>query len=491
VNTRPLVCVTVTAPTTAELRRRRDQAAETADLIELRLDSVADPDVAGALAGRTRPVIVTCRPAWEGGAFDGPEEERRRLLGQALICGAEYVDVEWRAGFDEIVGGGRRIVLSFHDFDGVPADLSARVRAMRATGAEIVKVAVQAKRLTDCLPLLDLGAEAGGDGGVVLIAMGERGLASRVLAGRFGSVWTYAGCVAGVGQLAPRTLLDEYRFRSIGNATAVYGVAGLPVAHSVSPAMHNAAFRSVGCDAVYLPLPAADADDFVGFAKAFGLRGASVTIPFKVAMLDRVDEVDPVARRIGALNTICVDRRRWVGRNSDVSGFLHPLESLGVALEGRRAAVLGAGGSARAVAIALADSGARVSVHARRPESAEAVATLAAGRAEPWPPVPGSWDLLVNCTPVGMHPRVSDTPLPAAALTGDTVYDLVYNPGETRLLREAAAAGCRAIGGLDMLVAQAQAQFEWWTGTRPDAVVMKAAAMQRLAEFTADETHVA
>src|SRR5207249_10602401 len=145
---KPLLCVTVTAPTMAELRRQRDEVVD-ADLIELRLDSVSDPDVAGALAGRRRPVIVTCRPEWEGGRFKGAEEDRRRLLGEAQMLGAEYVDIEWRAHFDDLVSksGGRRVVLSYHDFDGVPADLAGLVQAMRSTGAEVVKVAVSTRKL--------------------------------------------------------------------------------------------------------------------------------------------------------------------------------------------------------------------------------------------------------------------------------------------------------------------------------------------------------
>src|SRR5712692_10746434 len=156
---RPLLVETVTAPTTAELRRRRDEVSE-ADLVELRLDSVRDPSVAGALAGRRRPVIVTCRPTWEGGHFTGSEEERRRLLTEAFVLGAEYIDVEWRAQFDDLVSraGGRRIVLSSHDFDTVPTDLASRAHAMRSTGAEIVKLAIRTTRLRDCVPLLELGS---------------------------------------------------------------------------------------------------------------------------------------------------------------------------------------------------------------------------------------------------------------------------------------------------------------------------------------------
>ena len=487
-----VLCVTVTASTTAELRRKRDEVTG-ADLVELRLDTVSDPDVAGALAGRHLPAIVTCRPTWEGGEFRGSEDERRSILRQAAARGAEYVDVEWRANFTDIIEEtrGRRIVLSMHDFDGVPADLAARAAAMRATGVEIIKLAVQTTRLSDCLPLLELGSKIGRDG-AVLIGMGECGLASRVLAARFGSRWTYAGGQAHVGQLTLREFLDLYRFRSITAATAVYGLVGSPVTHSVSPAMHNAAFGSVGLDAVYLPLPAGDADDFVAFGRAIGLRGASVTIPYKVALRERVDEVDAVACRVGAINTIRETDGRWIGRNTDAAAFLRPLRER-VPLNGARVAVLGAGGSARAVLAALGGSGATVTVHARTRARAEEIATPAAAAVGALPPPAGSWDLLVNCTPVGMFPNVDATPVEAAALSGPSgrhVYDLVYNPETTRLLREAAAAGCDTIGGLEMLVGQAVEQFEWWTGLKAPADVMRQAASRRLAEFTRNENHV-
>lgn len=490
VTTTPRLCVTITAPTTAELRRQRDLVEE-ADLVELRLDSVSDPDVDGALAGRTRPVILTCRARWEGGGFSGSEEERRSLLRRALECGAEFVDVEWRAGFDDLVAEyGPRVVLSSHDFDGVPADLAGRARAMRTTGAGVVKIAVKAGRLSDCLTLLDLSRTFGADERSVLIAMGDAGLPTRLLAQRFGSAWTYAGGVRDVGQITAGRLLHQFRFRTVDASTAIYGLAGLPIGHSVSPEMHNAAFAAAGINAVYLPLPAADADDFVAFAKAFGMRGASVTIPYKVSLFDRVRQVDELARRVGALNTLRMDGEAWSARNTDVAGFLQPLHDRGVPLRGRRASILGAGGSARAVAIALASEGAHVTVHARDPHRADAVASLVGGSVGPYPPSAGSWDLLVNCTPVGMEPRTDVSPVPHSAFDRGLVYDLIYNPSITRLLRDAATAGCDTIGGLEMLVAQAQEQFEWWTGVKPPAGVMRAAAIRRLSEFNANENHV-
>jgi shikimate dehydrogenase len=227
--------------------------------------------------------------------------------------------------------------------------------------------------------------------------------------------------------------------------------------------MHNAAFGSVGLDAVYLPFPAVDAEDFVAFGRALGVRGVSVTIPYKVALRPHVNEVDAVACRVGAINTIRAANGRWIGSNTDAAGFLRPLHER-VTLAGARVAVLGAGGAARAVLAALEGSGATVTVYSRSHARAEEIATPIAATAGVFPPAAGSWDLLVNCTPVGMFPNVAATPVDAAALEGPAgrfVYDLVYNPEATMLLREAAAAGCATIGGLQMLVGQAVEQFEF------------------------------
>jgi shikimate dehydrogenase len=319
--------------------------------------------------------------------------------------------------------------------------------------------------------------------------MGPHGVATRVLASRFGSAWTYAGALDRVGQLDARTMLEVYRFKSLSETTDVYGVIGGSVSHSASPAMHNAAFRALHMDAVYLPLPSPDADDVLTFGRRIGLKGASVTIPHKVSLFDRVDEVYAVARRIGAINTIRIVDGRWLGGNTDAQGFLETLQGR-VPLRGLRASVLGAGGAARAVVVALASSGCAVTLHARRDEQARELAILTPAAVGPWPPEPGSWDLLINCTPIGMFPDVEATPIPADQLTGRYVYDLVYNPTQTRLIRDAARAGCQTIGGLDMLVAQAHEQFQWWTGSKAPAGVMREAASRRLADFTRNEHYV-
>jgi 3-dehydroquinate dehydratase/shikimate dehydrogenase len=529
----PLLCDVIAAPTMAELRARRtavEQAGPAggagADLIELRLDTVDRPDVAGALEGRRRPVLVTCRATWEGGHFKGSEEERQRILREALDAGAEYVDIEWKAqGVDRWLRpkDRPRVVVSFHDFERMPADLAGVVREMRATGSGVVKVAARSNALRDLLPLLEAGrahAASGADAiaaagqRLVLIAMGMTGVASRILAAHFGSCWTYAGSAVAPGQIDASRLLDEFHFRSITPRTQVYAVVGQPIAHSISPAMHNAAFAAEGIDAVYIPCEAADIDDFFALAEALPIAGSSVTAPFKLDAYQRSEAMDDDVKQVGAANTLrrAANGSGWESRNTDVAGFMAPLHAR-LTLRGAHAAILGTGGAARAVAVGLGAAGAIVTVHARNTTAGAEVAALANGSVRAWggpadslglagggetagADDAASWDLLVNTTPIGTFPAVMDTPVeslarvPAGHLKGRVAYDLVYNPRPTRLLREAAAAGCATLDGLDMLVEQAARQFEWWTGRRPSTDVMRAAAERRLTEMAAeDSTH--
>ena len=472
-----LIVETIVADSMAELRSRRD--CETpADLVELRLDGVRDVDVAGALAGRRKPVIVTCRPAREGGRFEGGEEQRLSLLARAADLGAEYVDVEWQADRRGIHtrNGQTKLILSHHEFTGTPSDLADRARAMCGANADVVKIAVTPQRVADCVVLERSLRDAGPH---VAIAMGPLGQFTRLWPAWSGSLWTYGGTAA-PGQVSTRDLADTYRVRLTSASTQVYGVAGAPLGHSASPAMHNAAYAAIGRDAVYLPFETRCASEFFSLAAAVGLRGASVTIPLKQALLTSSVATDEIPVRIGALNTLRRGPSGWEGRNFDVAGFLAPLEERVVPLAGRRAVVLGAGGAARGVIWALTSQGARTEIAARRPEVARSLATIFGARSIEWPPEPG-WDLLVNTTPVGMWPQVDESPLPGSALAsaaGKVVYDLVYNPLETKLLRLAREAGATTIDGLEMLVGQACRQFEWWTSQPAPREVMAEAARE-------------
>lgn len=479
-----LLCETVTGRSMADLRAARDAAV--GDMVEVRLDGVEDLDVAGALQGRRKPVVVTCRPEWEGGRFTGAEEERHRILAAAMSLGAEFVDVEWASlrGIHEptcadIVAMDRsRVIVSSHDFEGVPADVEARAREMRAHGA-VIKVAVMPHALRETLPLLNIAR----DGDAVVVGMGDAGVPTRLLASRFGSRWSYAGNGVAPGQIPAERMLTQFRYRSVGSATRIFGVVSSTALHSFSPLMHNAAFAAAGIDAVYVPLQTTEFGDFNEFATALGVEGVSVTIPFKGDALLAAANADDLTRTVGAANTLRRAAGGWEATNTDVAGFLAPLEqAFGRPLAGARASVIGGGGSARAVVVALMSRGVRVSVHTRRREQAEAVTASVVNPAEAglyaevgtWP-VPEGWDLLVNCTPLGSPTMRDRSPLPGGPFGGRLVYDVTYGAGESRLLREAREAGCQTLDGLPMLVAQAERQYEWWIGRPPVPGVMRSA----------------
>jgi len=478
-----LICETVTGADMTELRRNRD-AAGRADIVELRLDGVRDVDVAGALEGRSRPVVVTCRPSWDGGRFTGSEETRLGWLADAVARGAEYVDVEHLADWQRVPRAeGTGLVLSFHDWHGVPADLADRVRAMRQARPAIVKVAVTAHRLADCIQIRAAGPA---EPGLVAIAMGKSGQITRTCPWLFGSCWTYAGRSA-PGQLPTHVLIDRYRVRAGSTSTALYGVAGWPLGHSASPAMHNAAFAATGLDAAYVPLEAESADEIDGAAAAFGVRGLSVTAPFKQRMFTRAVQADDRTIRLGAANTLQRGDGGWHARNFDVEGFVGPLQRRGLVLQGWRAVVLGAGGAARAVVLGLKEGGAMVAVSARNAARAQRVAQGLGAEAARWPPG-GRWDLAVNATPAGMWPDVDGVPLRPGRIDCAMAYDLVYNPPETAWLRGVRQAGGAVIGGLEMLVEQACRQFEWWTGQAAPRAVVEAAA-HRFVTVEVQESH--
>jgi 3-dehydroquinate dehydratase/shikimate dehydrogenase len=476
---RALLCETVTGDTHADLVAARDRAV-IGDMVEVRLDGVRDLDVAAALAGRTKPVVVTCRAAFEGGRFDGSEDERRAILGRALDLGAEFVDIEWQAGFADLVARDpARVVLSSHSFDGMPADLADRVRAMRAVGARTIKVAVATPRLRDLQRLAAIGAE----GNAIVIGMGETGVPSRLLASRFGSPWTYAGNGVAPGQIPAVTMIDTFRFRDVGPDTRIFGVVSGTAMHSLSPVMHNRAFAEAGIDAVYVPFQTDDFDDFLAFAQALNVEGASITIPFKLDALRAADRCEGVATEVGAANTLRRGAAGWEATNTDVDGFLAPLRAvIDEDPSGMRASVLGAGGSARAVAAGLRSLGMVVTLHARRAAQAREVASTLGCVAGAWPPQPYSWDVLVNTTPLGGAGKRDESPLPDGPFEGLLVYDLTYGPGESKLLRDAREQGCRVLDGLPMLAAQAERQFTWWTGRNPRKGAMESAARRALGD---------
>jgi 3-dehydroquinate dehydratase/shikimate dehydrogenase len=480
------ICVTLNEPDTDGALRRMAELAPVADLFEVRADLMASPDLAALRAQATRPLLLTCRAASQGGQMPDGDPARRATLVEALDLGFDYVDVEHDLLSSTIVAHdpGQRLVLSHHDLTGTPGDLEGLYDRMCAAGAAVVKIAVTPRTFADVGRLLALAERARDRGPVPLIAlgMGRLGLPTRLLGGRYGAPWTYAASAAGreaaPGQLSADVMAHLYRVREVSPRTRVYGVVGSDVSRSLSPALHNRAFADRGLDALFVPLSTGDLDSFWNALPLLDLSGFSVTRPYKGEVVPRLARVDDAARQMASVNTVMRTDGGWSGASTDGAGLVKPLLER-TTLAGRDVVILGAGGAARAAASALAAEGARVMMLARDPAraaEASAASGCASGPLSSLPDVP--WDVLVQATPVGQTPNEDDSLVPAELLRpGRIVFEMVYTPRETRLLREARAAGCVAIEGLEMLAAQGALQFEMWTGQDAPRQAMWSAAV--------------
>jgi 3-dehydroquinate dehydratase/shikimate dehydrogenase len=510
------VCVPVCVPDAGELDDAVARAAALADVIELRLDCLRDGQLEGALArlagivAKARlPFIITNRPAGQGGRRQLDAHERLdfwRMASDSLrdrdARARVYADVELdllespSAGRLRALLEGFGLICSHHDFERTPEDLGALYGRMARTGARVLKLAARARDVTDCAPLLGLVGRARRDGlEMIAVSMGEAGLLTRVLAPAFGAALTYGSLAptqaTAPGQLTARELRELYRVQRLDGETIVTGLVGSPVAHSLSPHMHNAAFAARDLNAVYVPFEVADAHAFVRrMARPrtreleWNLHGFSITAPHKSSIVEHLDWVEPLAAEVGAVNTVVVEGPGLRGYNTDARAALAPLEGL-LDLKGARAAVIGAGGAARALLWGLRERGARATVFARDPERARATAEAFGADVERSEGARfAGFDLVVNATPLGTRgAREGLTPADASQLRGARLaYDLVYNPASTRFIKEARAAGCETLGGLPMLVAQAAAQFELWTNEPAPLEVMLAAAERQLSE---------
>jgi 3-dehydroquinate dehydratase / shikimate dehydrogenase len=503
-----------------------------ADLVEFRIDTFTDdPHAITELVQRSAlPCIITCRPTWEGGAYDGDEQTRISLLEHAGLGPRKpvYIDLEllaWRKSanlrqkISLVVDDPDRprqtdtgLVLSSHDFSGRPSDLLRKVRDMAdAPLCRVVKVAWQARSLRDNLEAFELIRQQVKP--TIALCMGEYGLASRVLAKKFGALLTFASIDGETGTAPGQPTLSEikglYRWDRLDAGTRVFGVIGFPVGHSMSPPVHNAGFDAAGVNGVYLPMPIPPQyEHFKATVSSWlampGLHfgGASVTIPHKENLLrfveERGGEIEPLAERIGAANTLQVrEDGSLYACNTDYAAALDAvcdgLKIERAGLEGKRVAVVGAGGAARAVVAGFAHYGALVTVYNRTVQRAEALAEQFGADAAPLADLSTSRaDVYINCTPIGMHPQVDASPFDVDQIInhqpqiinpfgpGVVVFDTIYNPVRTNLLRAAADAGCATIPGTEMFVRQAAAQFKLWTGKGAPLGVFRDVLMEHL-----------
>ena len=458
-------------------------------LVELRLDYIqGNVQVKRLLHDRPCPVIATCRRAADGGRWEKSEEERLLVLRTAIVEGAEYVDLE-----DDIAAkvpryGATKRIVSHHDFHKTPPDLAGIHKRLAGMDADIVKIATMANHPIDNLRMLDLVRSSRIP--TVGVCMGDIGMPTRVLAGRAGAPFTFATFhddrVLAPGQIGWRQMRDLYRYDSIIPRTRIYGVVADPVAHSLSPVVHNAALAAAEIDAVYLPfrVPAEQIGEFLGAAGRWPLAGLSVTIPHKEAVIPHATRPDELVSAIGAANTLAFDSDGVAAFNTDATAAVESLEAALAEQDGaadglgvKKTLVLGAGGAARAVAFALRKRGVDVTIASRTLERSKKIAADVGCKAVDWNArhrLP--YDCLVNATPVGMHPNVDETPFDKDSLRPYmVVFDTVYNPENTLLVKEARAIGCRIVTGVDMFVRQAAIQFRIWHDREPPLHVMREA----------------
>jgi 3-dehydroquinate dehydratase/shikimate dehydrogenase len=488
------ICVSLTEESTWGVLQRMAALAGQADLFEVRGDLVRDLDLLEILRARTRPLVFACRPVAEGGRWDDGESRRRMVLLEAVKRGYDYVDVEYKSDFMDVARekSGRGLIVSYHDLQGTPGDLDGLYARMCDRGADVVKIAVTPRSVAEVGRLLELAARVGAEGGkpLIAIAMGPLGVVTRLLGGRYGAPFLYAGAAPGAesasGQMPAQEMAGVYRVREVSTATRVYGVLGGTVRRSLSPLLHNQAFAARRIDAVYVPLQAEAIDPFLRALPGLDLAGFSVTRPFKTEILPHLHEVEEQAAMCGSVNTVVVQGGTLRGSTTDGIGVVGPLKRRGE-LKGRAVVIVGAGGAARAAALALRRKGARVTLAARNPgQAAQAAAAVGCAHAPLADLAQQAWDVLINATPVGSAAAPSETPVPQGLhRRGTIVLDMVYDPLDTRLLAEARAAGCATIDGLEMLLAQAVAQFETWTGVEAPVEAMTAAAVRIAQELRA------
>jgi 3-dehydroquinate dehydratase/shikimate dehydrogenase len=475
----PRLCVAIASTDAAEMIAKAESMARDNPLLELRLDYLAQPATAlpkikRLLEGQSQLVIIaTCRRAANGGKFRGSVERQLAVLSKAVASGCQIVDIELQSAMAARRADLQRLrnraalLLSFHDFRAT-RKLGETFQKMAAYPAEFYKLVTTATTLYDNVVMMKFLEEQSRQHSVVGLCMGEQGIISRVLGVRAGSVFTFAAAGPGEetapGQISARTLRDIYRIEQVDAATRVYGVAGDPVAHSLSPLAMNTAFRRENVNAVYLALHAKTLDDLLACVRDIPLHGLSITMPYKESIVKHLDNCDTHTTRVGACNTVVrgPDGKLY-GFNTDVAGVVRPLEQR-LQLENAKVLVLGAGGAARAAVFGLKERGAEVYILNRTPAPAQKLARQAHARQARRPDLKKmAFDVIINATPVGMVGS-KDSPLGENEINARYLLEMVYSPADTPLVRMAQAKGVQIISGAEMFVHQAARQFEIWTG---------------------------
>ncbi len=463
-----------------------------AQLVELRLDYITRAvNLKRLINDRPGPVVITARRKEDGGRWEKSEQERLMLLRSAIAAGVEYVDIEADIAAQIPRYGATKRIISYHDFSGTPDELEDLHAAMAEEDADIVKIACMANTFSDNIRMMRLAANAKIP--TIGICMGELGMLTRILSNRVGSPFTYATFSTdkklAPGQLNWKEMNSTYHYDSINKETALFGVIADPVAHSHSPLIHNAAFMDAGLNARYLPLrvPKDDLHTFMNSCHSIGIEGISITIPHKETSLQYCTQAEASATGIGAINTMIFNGDDRLGYNTDYRAAMDCIEEVfGIqrgqenSMQGKVAIILGAGGVSRAVAWGLRQRKCEVYIASRTEERSQTLGAEIGCRTIDWDQRHEiKAHLLINGTPVGMHPNVDASPYNMASLNEYmVVFDTVYNPENTLLIKQAKRKGARVITGVDMFVRQAAYQFRLFTGKDAPTDLMRAKIKQ-------------
>lgn len=475
------VCVAIIGSTAAEMVEKAEEAVRENPFVEFRLDYLPKPLLAlpklkQFISERSEvTAIATCRRAATGGKFKGTIAAELEVLEKAAASGFHLVDLELqtaesmkRAQMDKLRSHGAALIISYHDF-AVTKDLDKIFDRIQPFHPEFIKVVSTAKHLSDNVTMMRFLERTRDLASVVGIVMGDQGIISRVLGLRAGSVFTFAAATVGEetgpGQIAARTLEETYRIDQLDAATKVYGVAGNPIKHSLSPLMMNTAFRRETVNGVCLALQTSRLTDLLKLVQEVPISGLAVTMPLKGEILAHLERTDPLSKKVGACNTVVrAQDGKLYGFNTDVAAVVRPLERR-LALKGARILVMGAGGAARAAVFGLKEKGAEVFVMNRTPEAAQKLARQAKAKTFKREQLAKtSFDVIVNATPAGMQGVKPASLLEPKEINARLVFDLVYNPLETPLIRMAREKNIPVITGVEMFVNQGARQFEIWTG---------------------------
>jgi 3-dehydroquinate dehydratase/shikimate dehydrogenase len=475
------VCVAIVGTSPAEMIERANSVVKETPFLEFRLDYLDKPLLAlpqlkqFLLDHTAATAIATCRRAANGGKFGGSVAAEVEVLTEAAEAGFQLADLELESAealkkpdLQKLRDTGVALIVSYHDFKST-RDLEGIFTRIQPFHPEFVKIVSTANTLNDNVTLMRFLERMNEHSNIIGICMGDAGIISRVLGVRAGSAFTFAaasiGEETGPGQIAARTLIETYRIDQVDVATKVYGVAGNPIRSSLSPVMMNAAFRRETVNAVYLALQTSKVEDLMKLVTAIPIQGVSITMPLKQDILPYLEQTDALTAKIGSCNTIRLLEGKLYGFNTDVAGILVPLEKR-IALRGAKVLVLGAGGVARAAVFGLRDKGAEVFILNRTPETAQKLARQSGSKTiKKEALAKTSFDVIVNATPVGMAGHKPAPPiLEAKDLNAKLVFDLVYNPLDTPLIRLARQQSIPVILGVEMFVQQGARQFEIFTG---------------------------